>query len=227
MYQFDAYINSILSDLNISKKQKNEMAEEFEDHLERLKQEYIDKGLSEDEAVVKAIEDFGNGRELSKKLSYSLLNYRTKTNILFGVVYIVFALLLFKIYFYIAPLIILLRDPINLPQLIKGEIFIALWFSIIYSPIGYFIPIIFIKVKKLTHIVLINILILSFIYGLSSYLSRNDIALSFIPHATIMLITVATLISIPIEGLFSSTLGYKMLNIVSNRTSKFKELVSK
>lgn len=41
-----------------------------------LKQEYVDKGYSEEEAVKVAIENFGNNKELKNSITYALINFR-------------------------------------------------------------------------------------------------------------------------------------------------------
>lgn len=217
MHQFDSYLNSILNDLNISKKQKDEVAEEFKDHLERLKQAHIDKGHTEDEAVMKAIEDFGNSKELSKRLNHSLLNYRTKLNILFGIGYILFAITFYKISHSFRPLYYGdLRKPF---EFIRFQSIAVVLDIIRLSPISYFLPIIFMKVRKLSHLVLINILIIIFTSTLS--LIIQGIELSVLNSNTFVI--VVTFISMLVIALFSSILGYKILNIVNNRILKYEE----
>jgi len=69
MHQFDDYINRILKDLKISKKKKAEMAEEFLDHLQMLKREYLAKGMTENEATKQAMITFGEENGLKRKSS--------------------------------------------------------------------------------------------------------------------------------------------------------------
>ena len=61
MHEFNKYIHSIIDGLKISQKKKNELSEEFMDHLESLKLEYVHDGLPEKEAVQKAIEHSATG----------------------------------------------------------------------------------------------------------------------------------------------------------------------
>lgn len=223
MYQFDAYINSILKDINVGKKQKYEMAEEFNDHLEGLKQEYIDKGITEDEAIVKAIEDFGNGKELSKRLNHSFLNYRTKSNILFGIGYVIFIILIYKIVNNISSISVgIVIEPL---KVIKYISIMVISFIIIMSPISYFLPVIFRKVTKLSQISLINILLINFILAFNLY--KSWFALDLVPHTTFIFVVILAFISYLIVALFSGILGFKLLNIVNNKSCELKRLVSK
>ena len=220
MYQFDSYIDSILSGLNMNKKQKIEMAEEFNDHLERLKQEYIEKGINEDEAVIKAMESFGDGKALNKGLNCSLLNYRTKPNILFGICYIFFSIFFYKI-------VILSNISYNVDmtslEYIKSQGIMIILDIIMFSPMGYFLPIIFTKLRKLSHIASINIMIITFTLYLYVFIVRLKLG---VPYNVSFYEDVVAMIPMIIIGLFSTMLGYKVLDIVSGKTSKLNKLVS-
>ena len=93
MYQFDEYINSLIGDLKINKKMKDEMAEEFRNHLEMLKLEYVSKGISESEAVKNAIESFEKENKLKRKIANSFLNHRNNTTVFTGIVLLMSLLL--------------------------------------------------------------------------------------------------------------------------------------
>jgi len=76
MYEFDTYINTIIGGLKISKEKKEELAEEFRDHLGSLKSEFIKDGFSEVESIKRAIERFGESNDIKKKLHKSLFSFR-------------------------------------------------------------------------------------------------------------------------------------------------------
>lgn len=146
MHEFDAYINEIIKNLKIDKKQKAEMAEEFNDHLYMLKKEYIQSGMTEENAVKKAVEVFGNSLDLKKCLSLSTTNYKTIYNILFGI-------LLFIPIFRLATFIpVPAYDPAR--KIILLQILPAV---LLFSILGYFLPILFYKFNNIQYIALISI----------------------------------------------------------------------
>jgi hypothetical protein len=84
MFEFDAYISNIVGALRIGKKKKEELADEFKDHLNSLKTEFVQNGFTEEESIQKAIECFGKTYDIQKKLQKSLANLRNPGSILFG-----------------------------------------------------------------------------------------------------------------------------------------------
>ncbi len=66
--RFREYIDAILKGVNISKKGKKELVEEFYDHLDMLKKEFIENGYSKEQAELMSIERFGEIEENKKKL---------------------------------------------------------------------------------------------------------------------------------------------------------------
>ena len=75
------YINTIIGGLKISKEKKEELADEFRDHLESLKSEFIKDGFSEVESIKRAIERFGESNDIKKKLHKSLFSFRNSGNV--------------------------------------------------------------------------------------------------------------------------------------------------
>ncbi len=137
MQKFDEFINTITCDLKISNRKKNELIAEFKDHLIMLRKEFIEKGVSEDEATNSAIESFGDAKELKKKLSDSLSSYRSISNALLGVI---IYLIIFRI-----------GSHIPVPGLVTDNYFEIFMFgtlgaTILFLPIGYFLPILFGKI---------------------------------------------------------------------------------
>lgn len=98
MGKIDNYINSITNQLNCSKEERDDLRIQFADHLNLLKNEYVEKGYSEDEAIDLSIKDFGNEGnivgELEEKEKNLNKGYRIFFNICFGA-YILLLVVLF------------------------------------------------------------------------------------------------------------------------------------
>lgn len=150
MHEFDSYISSILDNLKINKKKKTELTHEFRDHLELLKTEFLNNGLTDEEAKEEAIESFGETNSLKKILNASMSTFRSLSNTLFGLL-----IVLISIAFSYIPLfgvVTAFNDyrsgteimAVNFYQ--KQTIIQALLFFITF---GYFIPIVFSKLRSL------------------------------------------------------------------------------
>lgn len=99
--KIETYIDKIVSQLNCDEEEKRGIIDEMRDHLHLLKNEYIDEGLTEEEATQKALEDFGEQKQLTKGLQESLFPlykvFKIGTWILFGLYsFIVLFKLLFQ-----------------------------------------------------------------------------------------------------------------------------------
>lgn len=68
MSEFKKYIHSILENNGFNEASKIELECEFNDHLTMLKDEYLSKGYSEEEAVKLAIKAFGENYKISSEL---------------------------------------------------------------------------------------------------------------------------------------------------------------
>lgn len=66
MSQFDEYIAGILDGVRLSKARRAELEEELRDHLEALKNDLMDEGLSPEEAGTAAIAEFGSSDMINK-----------------------------------------------------------------------------------------------------------------------------------------------------------------
>ncbi|WP_128893883.1 VanZ family protein [Longirhabdus pacifica] len=73
--RMESYIRQIVKPLDCSEAEKEEMFDEMKDHLLLLQQEYEDKGFSQHEAILQAIQSFGNENEISKGINHSLSPY--------------------------------------------------------------------------------------------------------------------------------------------------------
>jgi len=72
MSHVQRYLQQLSSSLDYDSNTKQELIEEFQDHLMLLKKEYLDKGLSEDIAEKCAVFDFGEYKRLQQKLDQTL-----------------------------------------------------------------------------------------------------------------------------------------------------------
>ncbi|HEY5584595.1 MAG TPA: permease prefix domain 1-containing protein [Ruminiclostridium sp.] len=222
MHEFDAYIDSIIGNLSISEKKKYEMADEYRDHLEMLKQDYIKEGLEEEDAVKEAIKSFGDSRELKVKLSNNILGYRSIPNVVFG---IVFTILIFVVG----------SSPSNLPGLSfqDGQVSITgittndfIIYSYIYLtiiipyilmfiPVGYFLPIIFKRAGKMKNTALAALLP-SLIIGIVSNLRLLQTGFNY------WTVVGGSIVSTVIGGLLGSILGFAILRITSKVSLSFR-----
>lgn len=217
MQQFDSYIKSIVKDLNISKAQMKEITDEFRDHLEMLAKDYMNEGNTEEAAVEKAIKSFGDTNLLRKKLFIDL-HYRSIPNVLFGMGYILLVLLVFKAYMNTQFQYFQLSSDMTLFQVIVNAIIRLIPIvTLVFSPIGYFLPIIFKQINKQKHLVGING-ILSIVYLCYMIYRVNNVVMLAVDVPHIIIFGVACQAVCIISGvLLSSVLGYKLLCLINNK----------
>lgn len=207
MQQFDSYIKSIVKDLNISKRQKYEMTEEFKDHLEMLKQEFDKDGFNKEVSINKAIDSFGNDKEIKKKIAESIYSYRTLPNIMVG-------LLFYFLFFYS---MILLYEQYKIRYIFNGIVHIIL-VSIFMSCIGYFLPIIFNGMRNVYNIIIVTtVLIILFFTFQERYIIPEHIS-------DIYYIFILYLRILP-EVIISGPLGYMLLKGLNIVTLRYKDKI--
>lgn len=204
MREFDEYISSIIGDLKIHENKKYEMAEELRDHLQMLKIEYVSKDYSESEAVIKAIESFGQEKELKKVFSDSVLNFQNKTTVFTG---IVLTLLIYIIGSHIPV------SNVNLMFYNTSPI-ISLILFFLFVPLGYFIPVIFPRISK-TSFIIIATLPLGIITG---------ICFNLITEASLHIVFI---IGCTFCGVLGSIIGYKALTSFNRILLYFTESIPK
>lgn len=149
MHEFDSYLNKVLRGLYVSRKSKNEMFEEFKDHLIMLKQENIKQGFIEEEAEKMAIDSFGNTVILKRKLLSNTGSLRTLPNFILGV-FFVLAVYLF------ARNIWMIYPGNQWSMNLKLHFIWMLGGILFFMPFGYFIPLILKRMNKILHIILIS-----------------------------------------------------------------------
>jgi hypothetical protein len=110
--KIETYLSKIVNQLNCDEEEKRELIDEMRDHLHLLKNEYLEEGLTEEEATQKALESFGEQKQLTKGLQDSLIPYykvfKIGTWILFGLYSFI---VLFKLLF--ERMIVRILDTIN------------------------------------------------------------------------------------------------------------------
>ena len=71
----EIYIDQIVSELTCDEKEKREIVDEMKDHLYLLKSEYLERGFSDEEATQKALESFGEQKQLKNGYQESLFPF--------------------------------------------------------------------------------------------------------------------------------------------------------
>lgn len=204
MHEFDDYINSITGGLRISKKKRDELYEEFLDHLQMMKQNNISSGMAEGDAIKEAIRGFGDRRDLRLKLGKNIFNYRTIPNVLCGI----FLLMIYRIASHLpVPGLGTIND---IGPAVPNSVFIAIiGFMVSSISIGYFMPIIFKGAGKVRNIFLIALL-LSPIMGMILSVSKGYMQTGLILFSSI------------VGGLLGNALGFAILVMVNKAVYKYR-----
>ncbi|MFS0783003.1 permease prefix domain 1-containing protein [Bacillus sp. 1P06AnD] len=82
----EKYVHSICMHTDCSKTEKEELKEEMLDHLESLKQDYLNQGFSEEEALKKCISSFGDSAILGTLLQEAIYPLRKRLLIWLSIV---------------------------------------------------------------------------------------------------------------------------------------------
>lgn len=98
--RIEAYIDQIVSQLSCDEEEKRGMADEMRDHLYLLKKEYLEKGLSGEEATQKALESFGEQKQLAKGLQKAMFPFKRGFKMAAWLLFSLYALIVsFKLLF--------------------------------------------------------------------------------------------------------------------------------
>jgi uncharacterized membrane protein YeaQ/YmgE (transglycosylase-associated protein family) len=202
---FDEYIMQVVGSLNVSKNKKDEMADEFRDHLMLLKKDLLKNGLSEEEATAEAVRLFGDSTLLKERLAKNVVGYRSISNVIFGIIFVV---LLFLAGSRVpVPGINSWDDIKNIRVLM--DIMFALNTMLLFIPVGYFTPIIFKRAYRFIHIA-IAVLLLSPVRGILLSIDVNKIETEF-------------LVMNILGGLIGALFGFCILKLVSRVSSKISQ----
>lgn len=146
MRQIDDYVQSIVAPILTTKQVKEDLGSELSDHLNMLKEEFMQKGLGEDEAIRAAIEIFGNKRTIKNKLKEEIESYRSLPTFLTGAVFYSIAFLLF--------LTLQKNGPSG--HAVYG---LASWALLLLylGPVGYFLPMIHKGFQKIGNVFLASL----------------------------------------------------------------------
>lgn len=94
MNSVEKYVDKIVNQLLYSKKEKEEFRLQFIDHINSLKEEYLEKGFSEGEAVKSAIKDFGNSDLIKEEINNTFSEKHTFINSFARAIFIIYCFFL-------------------------------------------------------------------------------------------------------------------------------------
>jgi glycopeptide antibiotics resistance protein len=165
MDKITAYVDSIVNHLDISQAEKAETRDEIIDHLRLSVENYRDKGYSEDEAVNKAIQSFGEHSYLQKEFHKSMRPYyQIYHSTIFAsallYTFIVLRLVVFVPFVErqhgINPITVFHHIPIVLGH--QENFYIMLGYvipnTVLFIPIGILLPLLFEQITKARQIVI-------------------------------------------------------------------------
>jgi glycopeptide antibiotics resistance protein len=127
MNSVEKYVDKIINELAYSTIERNEFRIQFIDHISSLKDEYLEKGFSEDEAIKSAIKDFGN----SDLITTDINNKVTKKCTILSI----FSRLIFTIYCIF--LILVLLNPMRDGQWVQTARNGGGWFGVTLNVIPF------------------------------------------------------------------------------------------
>lgn len=78
MNSIDKYVDNLVNPLEIPKIDKEDYKVQFTDHINSLKEEFIENGASEAEAVNLAIQNFGDSKDIKEFLQNNEINLNSK-----------------------------------------------------------------------------------------------------------------------------------------------------
>lgn len=180
MNNIEKYVDSIIKEMNISKKERQEYRFQFIDHITALKEDYIKKGLSEDEAAKHAIKDFGSEIQILENGDFSR-ELKGKVKLIVSAVFIIYCTILFGHYIKLAGAegnggnLVALKSLIPIKTILGVMRGIAMYgfsnmyldilitYIIMFIPVGALIPLLSVKVKTLkSNIKVFIIIVLAF-----------------------------------------------------------------
>jgi len=225
MSEFKKYINSILNNLVIDSKSKQDIADEIEDHLILLKQEYMCKGYSEKEATELAVKRFGEANKIKHIYGNTFSSFNKIIRILAAILFVPYMLLfIYKAFFYWVSYAGGEWQSINLVPFKTMSFYLSSynninyhdWFQatfgmiIAFIPFGFLISIISTRIKRVYDIALIAF-IFSLIVEILQYILKTGVS-------DIDDVIMATL---------GSILGYSILKLLLKFVIFLKKVVSK
>jgi len=204
MDRINEYIKSIVGNLEADEKLRNDMEDEFRDHLKLMKKYLQQEGLSEEEATEEAIRQFGDSRQLSRRLAKNIKGFR---NIFNGIAGTALSILLYVGGTRIPVPFISSWGQIENSRLLINA-FLVLGPLLLFMPAGYFLPIIFKRAGKV-----VNIAAATLVLGLARGMMTGGL------YADIMITSV-------MGGVAGGILGFFILKLVNRTRIKLKSLMA-
>lgn len=127
MNSIEKYVDKIINELACSRIDRNEFRIQFIDHISSLKDEYLEKGFSEEESIISAIKDFGNSELITTDINNKLNKNYTILSI--------FSRLIFTIYCIF--LILVLLNPMRNGEWVQSVRKGGGWFGITLNVIPF------------------------------------------------------------------------------------------
>ncbi|OPX46028.1 hypothetical protein CLHUN_05030 [Ruminiclostridium hungatei] len=203
MDRINEYIKSIVGKLEADEKLRNDMEDEFRDHLNLIKKSLQQEGLSEEEATAEAIRQFGDSRQLSRRLAKNIKGFRNIFNSIAG---IVLSILLYVGGTKIPVPFMRSWDQIGNSRLLIN-VFLVLGPLLLFMPAGYFLPIIFKRAGKV-----VTVAAATLVLGLARGMMTGGL------YAHIIITSV-------VGGVAGGILGFLILKLVSKTRVKLKSLM--
>jgi glycopeptide antibiotics resistance protein len=192
MNEFNNYINSILSGTTTDSKKRGDIADEVEDHLKLLKQEYIDKGYTEEEAIEMAMKSFGEVKDLRNKYTLAVNPFNKYIRIIATILFVPYMLLLIKMSFLSAFSSVVIRFGIGSINVVPFKSIVHyifnyqnlnydIWFNnlfgmvIAFIPFGLLIPILYNRIKRSFDIIFASAL-MSMCFEVFQFITNRGIA---------------------------------------------------
>ena len=98
MSEFDEYIKSILTYSELSDIEQDELFLEMYDHLNSLKEEYMEQGMNEKEAIYKAIQSFGESKVIGVEINKSVYEVPRPLKVLSKILCIPYIIICFIVF---------------------------------------------------------------------------------------------------------------------------------
>ena len=98
MSEFDEYIKSILAYSELSDIEQDELFLEMYDHLNSLKEEYMEQGMNEKEAIYKAIQSFGESKVIGVEINKSVYEVPRPLKVLSKILCIPYIIICFIVF---------------------------------------------------------------------------------------------------------------------------------
>jgi hypothetical protein len=93
MERIQSFLNKLNMDFNMSPKEVNETKEEIRNHLLEFVQEARQRGLSEEQAVSEALEQFGDEQQIKKEFNSSLPKQKKSTLLKISLLFLIAAVI--------------------------------------------------------------------------------------------------------------------------------------